>query len=160
MGAGKTSIGKKLARVLGVGFSDTDAMIVREHGPIPALFEAHGEARFREIERATVRTALAHGGVVALGGGAPMDLQTQHDLATHRVVLLAVDPAVVSARLSGGKGRPLLSGDDDPMHRWLRIRDERWPVYQAVADREVDTSRGHIQDIVHSIAEWAQEENA
>lgn len=160
MGAGKSSIGRKVARILGVSFHDTDSLIAREHGPIPALFEAHGEAHFRAVERESVKQALLAGGVVALGGGAVLDHDTRADLAQHRVVLLAVEERVVAGRLSGGAGRPLLAGGEDPMERWLRIREERWPVYQSVANIEFDTSRGHVQDIARSIAEWAEKENA
>src|SRR6187551_3006574 len=59
MGAGKTSIGKKAARALGVPFFDTDAAVVRDHGPIDKLFVEHGEAQFRAAERAAVREGLA-----------------------------------------------------------------------------------------------------
>ncbi|MGO3555858.1 MAG: shikimate kinase, partial [Microbacterium gubbeenense] len=57
MGAGKSSIGRRVAKRLGTTFTDTDSMIVREHGPIADLFEAQGEAEFRRIERETVATA-------------------------------------------------------------------------------------------------------
>jgi len=70
MGAGKTSIGRKLARALGTTFFDTDIAVVREHGTIAEIFAAHGEARFRELEREAVVQGLRHGGIVALGGGA------------------------------------------------------------------------------------------
>lgn len=157
MGSGKTSIGKKVSRVLGATFTDTDAEIVREHGAIADIFANEGEPRFREIERLAVQNALGKGGVVAVGGGAVLHAATQEDLENHHVVLLNVEPRVVAARISGG-ARPLVAGDD-AMAKWQRIRDERWPVYQRVADVTFDTSRGKISAIVNDIASWVKEQN-
>ncbi|MFX5684625.1 shikimate kinase, partial [Acinetobacter baumannii] len=77
MGAGKTSVGRRVARALGEPFSDTDKIVVRDHGPIPDLFRAHGEAHCRSRERDAVAEALERGGVVALGGGAVLDPVTR-----------------------------------------------------------------------------------
>ncbi|WP_374948008.1 shikimate kinase, partial [Agreia sp.] len=106
--SGKSRIGKKLARILGVPFIDTDTEIVRQHGPIPEIFAAHGEPHFRSLERVAVEHALAADGVVAFGGGAVLDPRTQADLAPLTVVLLTVEASAVTARLSKGK-RPLVS---------------------------------------------------
>ncbi|WP_235037976.1 shikimate kinase [Microbacterium sp. 18062] len=154
MGAGKTSIGKRVARALGVGFTDTDALVVREHGPIPDLFRAHGEEHFRTIERAAVQRALAAGGVVSLGGGSVLDPRTRADLRAHRVAFLTVTPQVIAHRIAGG-ARPLLRGGD-PVKEWARIFAERRPLYEEVADAVFDTSRGPLSDVVDSIATWAQ----
>ena len=153
MGAGKTSIGKKAARALGLAFIDTDAMIVREHGPIPELFTTYGEAHFREIERAAVVDALASGGVVSLGGGSVLDPRTRADLRAHRVAFLTVSLQTVAARLRGSH-RPLLAGDD-PLERWQRIFDERLPLYEEVADATFDTSTGPVSAVVAAIVDWA-----
>jgi len=154
MGAGKTSVGRRVARALQQPFSDTDKIVVRDHGPIPALFTAHGEAHFRAIEREAVVEALARGGVVALGGGAVLDPTTRARLAAHRVVLLTVAPHVVASRIHGDE-RPLL-GDEDPAARWLRIFEERRPVYEATADIAFDTSSGPLARVVDDIVAWAQ----
>ena len=158
MGSGKTSIGRRVAKRLGVPFTDTDKAVAAAHGPIPEIFAAHGEAHFRALERDAVQAALAHGGVVALGGGAVLDPTTRASLADHRVVLLTVDPRVVRGRLGDG-GRPLLAGED-PMERWTRIAEERRPVYDEVADVVFDTSRGPLQDVVDAIVAWAQTDTA
>jgi shikimate kinase len=154
MGAGKTSVGRRVARALALPFLDTDAAIVREHGPIPDLFRAEGEARFRAIEREAVVRALAEPGVVSLGGGAVLDGRTRNDLAAHPVVFLSVAPHVIAHRIGGGN-RPLLDGGD-PVQEWQRIFDERKPLYDAVADVEFDTSRGPLSDVVASIVAWAK----
>jgi shikimate kinase len=156
MGAGKTSIGRKVARALGIPFYDSDVAVVRDHGPIERLFAEHGEAHFRALERRAVVDGLAAGGVVALGGGAVMDPATRADLAAHRVVLLTVSPRVVAGRVRESN-RPLLQADD-AMARWAEIYDTRRPVYEELADVTFDTSSGPLQNIVDAIVEWAHED--
>ncbi len=160
MAAGKSSVGRRVARRLGRTFVDVDRAIVAQHGPIPDIFAERGEAHFRALERAEVARALAAGGVVALGGGAVLDADTRADLAAHRVVLLTVDPRTVRGRIGDG-GRPLLAGDD-PLERWTRIYEERRPLYEALADISFDTSRGPVQDVVDAVVGWvrAQERKA
>lgn len=153
MGAGKTSIGRRVARALGTTFTDTDKLIVRDHGPIPAIFEASGEACFREFERAAVSEALAQGGVVALGGGAVLDERTRADLVAHRVIFLTVSPKIIAGRIHG-TDRPLLSGD--PVERWERIFAERRKLYDEVADLTLDTSAGPLAAVVAEVVEWAR----
>ena len=152
MGAGKTSIGKRVAKQLGLRFLDSDAAVVRAHGPIDRIFADHGEAHFRELERTAVSEALREGGVVALGGGAVLHPETQRDLAEHRVVLLTVAPHNVAARIRGGK-RPLLA-DGDAVARWQEIYAARRPIYERLADVVFDTSTGPLQDVADALAAW------
>lgn len=155
MGAGKTSIGKRVAKRLGVTFYDSDVAVVRAHGPIDALFAAHGEERFRALEREAVHAGLAQGGVVALGGGAVLDPETQAELAAHHVVLLTVSPHTVGSRIRGSK-RPLLHGED-PVARWREVYASRRDLYEQLADVTFDTSTGPLQAIVDAITDWVQE---
>lgn len=159
MGAGKSSIGRKVAKSLGRTFIDTDSVIVREHGPIPEIFAAHGEPHFRALERDAVAAAVATGSVVALGGGAVLDPSTRTLLGEHDVVLLTVSERVVAHRIAGG-GRPLLAGDEDPVARWRRIMTERRPLYEEVADATFDTSSGRIATVVENIADWVRGRHA
>jgi shikimate kinase len=152
MGAGKTRVGKRVARLLGTEFADTDKLVVAEHGPISAIFAEHGEPRFRELERAAVVRALAGAGVVSLGGGAVLDAETRTDLAKLPVVLLTVSARAVEARLGSGK-RPLIrNGVED----WQRIYDARRHLYEEVADLTIDTSRRPYDAIAQEVAEWAR----
>ncbi len=152
MGAGKTSVGRRVARRLSVPFIDTDKRIVAEHGPIPALFAEHGEPHFRELERAAVATALREGGVVSLGGGAVTDAATRELLRDRPVVFLTVTADAVADRLRGSS-RPLLA-QDDPLARWKAIFEERRPWYEEVATTTFDTSRRPMQRIADEIATW------
>ena len=155
--AGKTRIGKRLAKRLGLPFVDTDAVVVAQHGPIPGIFAEHGEPYFRELERAAVAAAVSDGGVVSLGGGAVTDAATRALLTRHPVVFLTVSPEAVSRRI-GGTGRPLLTGDDDPLERWRRIFEERRGWYEEVADLTVDTSRTPMRMLAERIAAWRKEQ--
>ncbi|MBN9152682.1 MAG: shikimate kinase [Microbacterium sp.] len=158
MGAGKTSVGRKLARVLGTTFFDTDIAVVRDHGPIADIFASAGEARFRALEREAVVAGLRRGGIVALGGGAILDPRTRADLLAHRVVLLTVDQRTVAGRIHDST-RPLLQGDD-AMSRWNAVMDARRDLYEQTADVRFDTSSGHIQHIVERIASWVRDTEA
>jgi shikimate kinase len=151
MGAGKTRIGKRVARLLGTDFVDTDKMVVAEYGPIPAIFASQGETHFRALERAAVTAALAGDAVVALGGGAVLDDQTRADLTNHRVVLVTVSPEAVAPRIANAR-RPLLR---DGLTDWERIYAERRHLYEQLAKLTVDTSHRPIDAVAKEVAEWA-----
>ena len=152
MGAGKTSIGRRVARALNVPFTDTDRVIVRDHGPIPEIFTSQGEPRFRALERAAVAESLERGGVVSLGGGAVLDAGTRAALAPHRVVYLTVAASTVGSRIRDAN-RPLVAGDD-PVANWQRIFDERRALYEEVADVTFDTSSGPITLVASAVLDW------
>ena len=156
MGAGKTSVGRRLARHLGRRFVDTDAVIAAEHGPIPQLFATVGEGAFRALERDAVQRELRAGGVVALGGGAVLDESTRAALADCTVVLLTVSEEAVAARLESGS-RPLLT---EGLTSWGRIAAAREPLYRALADVTVDTSRRPMTRIAAELAEQLQDDPA
>lgn len=158
MAAGKTSVGRKIARMLEVAFIDTDKRIAAAHGPIPQLFAEHGETHFRQLERDVVASAVAEGGVVSLGGGAVTDATTRTLLMEHPVVFLTVSEEAVAHRIGGG-GRPLLAGDDDPLTRWRSIFEQRRGWYEEVADLTVDTSRRPMRTIAEEIAAWRKEQS-
>lgn len=156
MGAGKTSIGRKTAKTLQVPFFDTDIAIARRHGPIPEIFTQQGEPRFRELEREAVREALTTDGIVAVGGGAVLHPDTRGDLVRHPVALLTVDVRTVAGRIRGTR-RPLLHGDD-AVQAWQRVAEERSRLYAELADITIDTSVGHIRDIVERLAGWVRQQ--
>ncbi len=155
-GAGKTRTGKRIARLLSVPFIDTDRVIVAEHGPIAQIFESYGEAYFRRIERTAVAEALQEPAVVALGGGAVLDEQTQADLVETRVAQLTVSADAVLARIGGGK-RPLLK---DGVADWTRLVESRRPLYDRLASHSWDTSQKPLDDIAAEIAEWVRHDSA
>lgn len=150
--AGKSRVGRDLARRLNVPFIDTDRVIVEQHGPIARIFAEHGEAYFRGLERQAVAAALAVDAgeaVVSVGGGAVLDPETQRNLTAASVVLLTVSPEAAAARIGGGT-RPLVSGMDS----WQRLVDERSPLYARLADYTIDTSTRSPGDLADELARW------
>ena len=152
MASGKTKIGKRVARILGVGFLDSDQVIVARHGVIADIFQEQGEPAFRELEREVVAEALASDGIVSLGGGAVLDAGTQELLRDQTVVFLHAPASVVAGRLALQSGkRPLVAGG---IGDWERIFAERRPIYEALATHTVDTSTGRFDDISREVASW------
>lgn len=152
-GAGKSRIGKRVAKLLGLPFVDTDKRIVAAHGPITAIFAERGEPYFRVIEREQVALALTEPGVVSLGGGAVLDIDTQADLAPLTVVQLSVTEAALTGRNLGAK-RPLLV---DGLDSWRTLVAARAPLYDALADRTFDTSAIPAERVAENIAAWLKE---
>lgn len=157
MAAGKTSVGRKVARLLDVPFIDTDKRIAAENGSIPEIFAAHGEAHFRELEREAVAAAIAERGVVSLGGGAVTDADTRALLQRHPVVFLTVTAEAVERRI-GGASRPLLADEENPVQRWRMIFDQRRHWYEDVSDLTVDTSRRPMRALAEEIAAWRRKQ--
>lgn len=147
MGVGKTTIGKKLAKALGLPFRDTDALVVQKHGSIPMLFETIGESGFRDLEEVVVAEAIQTEGVVATGGGAVLRQSTRDRLKAATVFYLSTDGRHMASRLANGN-RPLLqNGIED----WRRIYDERKPIYEATADYVINTSNQSLASAIEEI---------
>lgn len=152
-GAGKTTIGEALAVRLGVDFHDTDAAIEAGQGcSISDIFVVDGEPAFRALERAEVARAVSvEGGVIALGGGAPMDPGTQDVLAGQVVVFLDVGIADAAKRVGFDASRPLLA--INPRAAWTKLMNERRPTYERLATHRVETAGRSVDDIVEDIVE-------
>lgn len=155
-GAGKTRMGKRLAKILEVPFIDTDKTIVAEHGAITEIFAEHGEPHFREIEAQHVARSLEQGAVVALGGGAVLHPASNAALRGHRIALLTVSAEAVTSRIANSK-RPLLANGVDA---WIALVDARRPVYDDLATRTFDTSHRPLDAIALEIADWIRTESS
>ncbi len=150
-GAGKSSTGRPLARMLGLPFHDSDVAIAAEHGPIPDIFARHGEAHFRELERATIARLLAGPpAVLALGGGAFAHPATQA-LVRRAATSVHLDAPleVLLARVGDGQKRPLLAAD--PRGQLQALAHRRAPAF-ALADIRID-ARGHAETCARAIAQ-------
>ena len=144
MGAGKTSIGRRLAARLGLVFRDADAEIELAAGcTIAELFDRYGEADFRAGERRVIRRLLSGDPLVlATGGGAVMDAETRATIRADSVsVWLRVPLATLVRRVSGRANRPLLAGGD-PAQLLAELMARRHPIY-AEADLVVDAGDEH-----------------
>jgi shikimate kinase len=153
-GAGKTTVGRILARRLGVAFADVDAMIEERAGmSIADLFLSGGEDGFRTLERQTVAEALAsHDGVLALGGGAVLAAETRALLRDHRVVHLSVGLADGLRRTGMSTARPLLAGVN-PRATFKALLDARAPLYREVATVQVVTDRRSANQVARAVLE-------
>lgn len=146
MGAGKTSVGRKLAELLRVEFVDTDDEIVSAaHMTIPEIFERFGEAEFRSLERRVItRVMQGPPHVVATGGGAFMQGDIRDAIAQDGVsVWLSAPLEVLWRRVADKPGRPLLE-TEDPKGTLAGLLEDRGPVY-AKADVVVETGETSVQ---------------
>lgn len=141
-GSGKSTIGRRLAKTLGVELLDTDAAIERQTGrSIADIFATDGEPEFRRIEEQVVREALVeHDGVLSLGGGAITTAGVREALTGHPVVFLEITAAEGVRRTSGNTVRPLLVGGDRA-EKFRDLMSKRIPLYRRVATIRVNTNR-------------------
>jgi shikimate kinase len=158
MGAGKSSVGRRLASRLGRPFVDADAEIEAEAGQsISEIFASHGEAHFRRLERQVIGRLLAERGqILATGGGAFMDLETRAVIAGGAVsVWLRAEIDVLLERVMRRDNRPLLK-QGDPRKILAGLIEERYPVY-AEADITVDSTDGPHTVVVGEIIKALEE---
>ncbi|SNS23146.1 shikimate kinase [Rhodococcoides kyotonense] len=139
-GAGKSTIGRRVAQALELELLDTDTAIERTTGrTIPEIFAEDGEPAFRVIEEQVVADALAtHTGIVSLGGGSILSERTRTLLSRETVVYLEISVAEGLRRTGANTARPLLSGPD-PRTKYQNLMRTRRPLYRAAATIRVRT---------------------
>lgn len=154
-GAGKTTVGSVLAERLGVRLHDTDHAVETAAGrAVGDIFVQDGEAAFRALEREEVLRALREeDGVLALGGGAPMQEGIAAALRDggHRVVFLDVTIADAAARVGFDVSRPLLLVN--PRAAWTRLMNARRPTYESLATVQVQTGGRTPEDVADEVVD-------
>jgi len=154
MGAGKSSVGRRLAARLGMPFIDADTEIEKAADmSIPEIFAKHGEPYFRAGETRVIARILDGGPqVLATGGGAFMNAETRAAIRTKGIsVWLRAALEVLSKRVKRRNDRPLLKGAD-PVETLKRLMDERYPIY-AEADLTVESRDVPHEAIVEEVIE-------
>lgn len=134
-GAGKTSVGKSLARLFNDEFIDTDSVIAQlEHQSISEIFVDKGEPYFREREiEVLLHQIKNHSGVLSLGGGAPLSDLAQSAIKSSEAPVIFLDVSLASAapRVGFNRDRPLLLGN--PRAQWQELMNARRPIYESLA---------------------------
>jgi shikimate kinase / 3-dehydroquinate synthase len=162
MGAGKTTIGRLLARRLDMTFIDSDHEIeARTGATIPWIFEIEGEASFRRREADVIRELTAQNGIVlATGGGAVLNPANRALLAERgTVIYLRASVSSILQRTAHDKNRPLLQ-TADPRRKLEDLTAQREPLYREIADIVIDTGRPNVQSMVQTILDQLEADNA
>jgi len=161
MGAGKTAIGKELARQLGLDFLDADQEIERRTGAdIPLIFEKEGEAGFRRREREVIAELTRQERLVlATGGGAVLDPANREALQSRGfIIYLKASLGAQAARTAQNKNRPLLHTEEREV-RLKELFELRAPLYEGLAQLTVDTDSGQVKQISQRIITELESKN-
>jgi shikimate kinase len=153
MGAGKTTIGRQLSRLLDRPFFDSDHEIEQRTGVrIPVIFEVEGEAGFRQRESAMIAELTARRGIIlATGGGAVLDADNRRRLKENGlVVYLRAAVADLLARTRHDRNRPLLQ-TADPRQKLEQLLSQRDPLYREVADIILDTGQQSANQLTRQL---------
>ena len=154
MGAGKSTIGIKIAELTGRRWYDTDGVISDRHGKISDIFEYYGEAHFRKLETEVVKELSAQDHlVISTGGGLVLKTENNAVLKTNgKIVFLRASLETLNKRLIVDGTRPLLQASTESISdRLKRLLDERTPVYEHVADYIVDVDEKSPEQIAKEI---------
>jgi len=163
MGAGKSSVGRRLAARLGMAFVDADTEIEQAaNASIPEIFERHGEAYFRDGERRVIQRLLdGKPKVLATGGGAFIQPETRAQIKAAGIsIWLKADRDLLLSRVKRRGGRPLLA-KGDPAETIDRLIAERYPVYAQAEVHVQSRDVAHdavIDDILVALAEYLERE--
>ena len=168
MGAGKTTVGKRLAKRHGLPFLDTDQEIEQRCGAtVATIFDLEGEQGFRRRETKVISEAMALAGhVVTTGGGAILSEENRRAIRQGFVIYLDAQPQHLWARLRQDTSRPLLQQASDPRATLEELYRQRDPLYRSVADLIVPTTRASVSVVMRAIeqgltdAGFFQHENA
>jgi shikimate kinase len=151
-GSGKSTVGRQLARRLGLSFVDSDQVIEQRIAcPIREFFEREGEERFRDVEEEVLEELSHRPGVLSTGGGAVLRKPNRERLRTRgQVVYLKSTPEDLMRRLRHDTQRPLLQVAD-PLQRLRDLHAKRDPLYRETAHFVIDTGRPSVAHLVNMI---------
>jgi len=154
-GSGKSTVGRHVARQLGLPFVDTDHLIEQRIGcSIRAYFELHGEPAFRDVEAEVIdeTTAAREHRVIATGGGAVLREANRNALRERTTVMyLRTTPEDLGRRLRHDTHRPLLQGGSDALQRLRQLFQERDPLYRRTAHYVIETQRPSVHTLVNMV---------
>jgi len=161
MGAGKTTIGRQLARNLGRNFYDSDKVIEERTGvSIPLIFELEQEQGFRKREKAIIDELTQYNDIVlATGGGAVLDAENRQHLASRgHVIYLHAPIEYLVQRTSKDNSRPLLQ-TEDPKRKLQELMEIRDPLYRETAHTVIETDSCPVKRVVAKLLNMIKEQN-
>ena len=161
MGAGKTTIGIKIAEITGKRWYDTDGVIVDKYGKISDIFEYYGEPHFRKLETEVVKELSQKDElVISTGGGLVLKKENNALLQQNgKIIFLRASLETLAKRLHVDGTRPLLQTSTESIRdRLSRLMQERMPIYEHVADYIVDVDGKTPEAIAEEIVALAQEQ--
>ncbi len=148
MGSGKSTIGNLLSKKMGMAFIDLDKYIEKkEQKTVTQIFEEHGEAYFRQLEKQAAKELSQKNGVIVATGGGTLTFQENVDTfrnGKNKIVLLDVPVEIVAQRLQGDTTRPLLNRSDKEQ-AMTELYHRRLPLYRNAADIIVDASNSPLK---------------
>lgn len=153
MGAGKSTVGKLLAKKLGRHFLDADHFIEGRCGvKIPVIFEMEGEEGFRKREAQALQEITAGQDIILATGGGAILLAENRKMLSERgtVIYLHANPIELFHRTRGGEGRPLLKNGDSKsiLEKLYTLRD---PLYREIADHVIETGKPSVNQLVNTL---------
>ena len=153
-GAGKSSVGRALGKILQCEVMDTDAQIEKQSGKkISEIFTEDGEPVFRALEKEVVLDALKNSlGVVALGGGSVLDDEVANYLRQSNLLIAYLEVSISQAapRVGFNKERPLLALN--PRQQWMAQMEKRRPIYESLATLRIATDNRKPAEVAAEIA--------
>lgn len=156
MGAGKTTVGRRIAEIKGMSFVDSDHEVEKRTGvDISFIFDMEGEEGFRKREREMIaELSELPNTVMATGGGAVLDASTR-DLLSARGVVVYLETSLEQqlARTRKANNRPILEGSDDVEATLVKLMEERDPLYRSIADIVVTTGDQQARRLAREIVE-------
>lgn len=156
MGAGKTSVGRYLARQLNKVFYDTDEEIEKKTGVnLHWVFDLEGEAGYRLREKGVIDTLSQLPNIVLSTGGGCVETPAVREYLSERGIVIYMEVSLETQlkRLKRDKKRPLLRGEN-PQEVLIKLWEEREPFYEDIADFTVLTDHRSVADVCHEILSW------
>jgi shikimate kinase len=153
-GSGKTTIGRLLAKKLGMGFADTDAIVEEKHGAIPEIFSREGEAAFRKYEReAAVKAAAMRDTVISTGGGIILGKSNMDALGASGTVVFLDRPLETLLSETDTSGRPLLAGGKEAIAALFEQRHGLYTSCAEIIQQNASDALSCVSDIIKKLEE-------